>query len=253
MIPSDDAAPRGRAEIPETIDNDWDRFYLEYPDIYDRFAISTPPVVAAAHGLVDFTGKVVIDAGSGTGKSTFALARHARFDVGLEPWEPMRTFAENRLRALGLSNVAFVDAAAPDLPFATKSVDALVSFWSFPWHFPTLGDEGRELGERYIAEAQRVLRPGGYIVANGYAPGWGAGELTALLLPELDEGGRNGDGYMERLGFTYWDFEIEEDYGSVEEAVATYGFIYGRTAIDHLIAHHKSSIRWKPRLYYRQV
>jgi hypothetical protein len=47
--------------------------------------------------------------------------------------------------------------------------------------------------------------------------------------------------------------EIVVDCGSVEEAVATYGFIYGRTAIDYLIAHHKSAIRWKPRLYYRQV
>ena len=88
---------------------------------------------------------------------------------------------------------------------------------------------------------------------TGFATGWGAGELTALLLPELDAGGRNGDEYMERLGFTYRDIEIEEDYGSVEEAVATYGFIYGRTAIDHLIARHQSSIRWKPSLYYPQV
>lgn len=38
---------------------------------------------------------------------------------------------------------------------------------------------------------------------------------------------------MEQLGFSCLDIEIEEDYGSVEEAVATYGFIYRRTAIDH--------------------
>jgi SAM-dependent methyltransferase len=253
MHHDDDATPRSRDTIPETIDNDWDRFYLEYPDVYDRFAISTPPVVAAAHELVDFAGKVVIDAGSGTGKSTFALAKHARLVIGLEPWEPMRAFAERKLRALGLPNVRFVDAAAPDLPFAAQSADALVSFWSFPWHFPTLGAEGRALGARYVAEAKRVLRPGGYVVANGYAPGWGAGELTALLLPELDAGGRNGDENMERLGFTYRDMEIETDYGSVAEAVATYGFIYGRTAIDYLVAHNKSSIRWRPRLYYQQV
>lgn len=63
---------------PETIEGDWDRFYLEFPDVYDRFAVTTPPLVAAAHALVDFTDKVVIDAGSGTGKSTFELAKHAR-------------------------------------------------------------------------------------------------------------------------------------------------------------------------------
>lgn len=203
--------------------------------------------------MADFTDKVIIDAGSGTGKSTFELAKYARSVVGLEPWEPMRAFAERRLRELGLLNVTFVDVASPDLPFDDRSADALVSFWSFPWHFPTLGDEGWELSKRYIAEAKRVLRPGSYVIATGYAPGWGAGELTSLLWPELDEGGRNGDGYMEDLGFSHLDIEIEGDHGSVEEAVATYGFIYGRTAIDHLIAHNKSSIRWKPRLYYQQV
>ena len=138
MRQDDDTAAGSRGDIPETIDNDWDRFYLEYPDIYDRFANTTPPVVAAAHDLVDFTDKVVIDAGSGTGKSTFELAKHARFVFGLEPWEPMRAFAEQRLHELGLPNVAFVDAAAPDLPFADQSADALVSVYSFPWHFPFL-------------------------------------------------------------------------------------------------------------------
>ena len=58
---------------------------------------------------------------------------------------------------------------------------------------------------------------------------------------------------MQRLGFAYRDIEFKADYGSVAEAVATYGFIYGRKAIDYLVAHNKRSIRWKPRLYYQQV
>jgi hypothetical protein len=128
MSQHDEATARRQDEIPETIDNDWDRFYLEYPDIYDRFAISTPPVVAAAHDLIDYSDKIVI--------------------------------------------------------------------------------------------------------ANGTAPGWQAGELTDLLLPELDPGGRDRDHYMERLGFAYQDIDVDGDYGSVEEAVATYGFIYRRKAID---------------------
>jgi SAM-dependent methyltransferase len=250
----DDAALRGRGDIPETIDNDWVRFYREYPDIYDRFAITTPPVVDAAHDLVDFTDTVVIDAGSGTGKSTFALAKYARFVYGVEPWEPMRIFAEQRLREIDLSNVTFIDTAAPNLPFVDQSADALVSFYAFPWHFPFLGEpEGRDLGERYLAEAKRVLRPGSYVIATDNAPGWYGGELAALLLPGLDGGERNRDTYMQRLGFAYQDIEVDADYGSVEEAVATYGFIYGRKAIDYLVAHNKQSILWRPRLYYQQV
>ena len=253
MSQPDDAARLSRDEMPATIDNDWHRFYLEYPDIYDRFAITTPLVVAAAHDLVDFTGKVVVDAGSGTGKSTLALVKHAQFVYGLEPSEPMRAFAERKLRALGLSNVAFVDAAAPDLPLADQSADVLVSVYAFPWHFPFQGDDGRELGARFLTEARRILRPGSYIIASDNAPGWYGGELAALVLPELDEGGRTRDDYMQRLGFAYRDIEIEADYGSVAEAVATYGFIYGHTAIDYLVAHDRQSIRWRPRLYYQQV
>ncbi len=253
MRPHDEAAPRSRGDLPETINNDWDRFYRQYPNLYDRFAITTPPVVAAVHDLANFTDKVVIDVGSGTGKSTFEIARHARFVYGLEPSEPMRTFAEKKLRELGLPNVAFIDAAAPDLPLASRSADALVSVYAFPWHFPVLGEEGRELGGRYIAEAKRVLRPGSFLIATDNAPGWYGGELATLLQPEPDEDGRRRDAYMHQLGFAYRDIDIDADFGSVAEAVATYGFIYGRKAINYLIAHNTSSIRWKPRLYYRQV
>ena len=48
---------------PETIDGDWNRFYLEFPDVYDRFARSTPPAVAAVQAAFDLEDKVVIDTG----------------------------------------------------------------------------------------------------------------------------------------------------------------------------------------------
>ena len=53
-----------RSTRPATIEGDWDRFYVEVPDIYDRFARSTPPAVAAIHKRYDVGGKVVIDAGA---------------------------------------------------------------------------------------------------------------------------------------------------------------------------------------------
>jgi hypothetical protein len=56
-----------------------------------------------------------------------------------------------------------------------------------------------------------------------------------------------------QLGFAYRDIEVEADYGSVAEAVATYGFIYGRQVIDELVAHDTRSIRWRPRLYWQAV
>ena len=245
---------------PETIDGDWDRFYLEFPDVYDRFAVSGPPTVTAVHELFEFAGKVLVDAGSGTGKSTFELARYARFVVGLEPWDPMRQFAARKLRSLGLRNVAFVRGAVEGMPFAPHSVDAIVSFAGFPFWFVDAGEHGRMLGERFVADANRIVRPGGYVIACGGAPGWEMGEPTPILRPGAGEvervhdyiGGRMHD-FMTALGVEYRDLFVEGDYGSVREAVETYGFIYGRKAIDYLIANNKHSIRWKVRVHYRKV
>jgi SAM-dependent methyltransferase len=253
MSHPDDARRVGWHKAPTTIENDWHRFYLEYPEIYDRFAITTPMVVNAMRDLVDFTGKVVIDAGSGTGRSTFALAQHAAFVYGVEPADPMRAVAKQKQRALGVTNVAFIDAAAPELPFADHSADELVSIYAFPWAFPYLGEGGRTLGERFLSESQRVLRPGGCVVVTDNAPGWYGGELVARLQPDLDRDGQTRDAFLQGLGFAFRDIVIEADYGSVEEAVATYGFIYGHQVIADLIAQDTRVIRWRPRLYVKRL
>ena len=58
---------------------------------------------------------------------------------------------------------------------------------------------------------------------------------------------------VQALGFGHRDVLVEGNYGSVREAVETYGFIYGKKAIDYLIANNVSSIRWKVRIHYRTV
>ncbi len=86
--------------LPETIENDWNRFYWDFPDIYDRFAVTTGPVMRRLHEIVGLGGLTVADVGSGTGRSTFEAARFARFVIGIEPWEPMRQFAVMKEREI---------------------------------------------------------------------------------------------------------------------------------------------------------
>ena len=89
-----------RAEArPPTIDGDWDRFYLEFPDVYDRFALHDVRAVEQLTNLFDVAGATIIDSGAGTGLSTFASARCGRFVVGVEPWAPMRQVAIRKARA----------------------------------------------------------------------------------------------------------------------------------------------------------
>ena len=250
----------GSGTRPETIEGDWNRFYLEFPDVYDRFAANTGQTVAAVHKMFGFAGKVLLDVGSGTGRSTFELAKHARFVVGLEPWAPMRAFAVERLRSLRLRNVAFVRGAVEHMPFAPHSADLIVSFAGFPFWFVDAGERGRRLGEQFLADCDRIVRPGGSVVAVGGAPGWEMGEPTPVLQSGPGEAERvheriNGrvHAYMTALGFAHRDVFVEGDYGSVREAVETYGFIYGRRAIDYLLTNNQHSVRWKLRIHDRPV
>jgi hypothetical protein len=58
---------------------------------------------------------------------------------------------------------------------------------------------------------------------------------------------------LEPHGFRFRDITIVADYGSVEEAVATYGFIFGDKAIDYLLDHQTSRLQWTLRIYYCQA
>ncbi len=58
----------------------------------------------------------------------------------------------------------------------------------------------------------------------------------------------------EQFGFNGCEeIVVDADYDSVQEAVETYGFIYGQKAIDWLIASNLSSVRWKLRIYSIKV
>ncbi|MCH7699948.1 MAG: class I SAM-dependent methyltransferase, partial [Chloroflexi bacterium] len=109
--------------VPETIDQDWERFYTEFPDIYDRFAVTSPVVATKIDKLFGVRDKIVVDVGSGTGRSTFALAEKARLVIGVDPWPAMRQFAVAKARQTRVRNVAFLEGVAQRLPLRDRSVD----------------------------------------------------------------------------------------------------------------------------------
>jgi ubiquinone/menaquinone biosynthesis C-methylase UbiE len=222
---------------PETIENRWDILYERYPEVYEAFASYPydPRPVDVVNRLFPLAGKVVVDGGSGTGKSAFALAEYAARVIGVEPEAAMRSVAEQRLRESKLANVSFVAGAAEALPFAAASVDVVTAFTAST-DFP---------------EALRVLKPGGLIVRVDVAPDWYGGDLNAVIddpTPELAIGSRR---LVEEWGCSIQDFDSIQEYGSTENIVRTYGFIFGRNAIDYLRKTGKTSIRWRFRIHYR--
>jgi hypothetical protein len=58
--------------------------------------------------------------------------------------------------------------------------------------------------------------------------------------------------FIEEFQFDYRDIFSVQEYGTVEHIVSTYGFIFGKKAIDYLKQTKKTAIRWKFRVYWRE-
>lgn len=228
---------------PETIENRWDILYNEYPEVYDEFASVpyTPNWVAFLGKIlkIDWSKKTVVDVGSGSGLSTFDLAPHAKLVIGVEPDDAMRKLAVKNARKRNIKNVRFVKGWANKIPLETDSADEVVAFTA-PLDYE---------------ESKRITREGGFLISIDVAPKWYGGELAPIILGKkrVSEGeARVHKKYCE-LNFRYKDFFQTQEYGSLEKIISTYGFIFGKKAIDYLKKHNKTSIKWKWRIHYRRV
>jgi ubiquinone/menaquinone biosynthesis C-methylase UbiE len=222
---------------PETIENRWDILYRDYPEIYDAFSSFPyhPRWVDVVNREFSLAGKSVVDNGSGTGKSSFALAEYAARVIGVEPEAAMRSLAEEALADRRLDNVEFLEGSAEAIPLTDESVDVVTAITA----------------STDVPEALRVLKPGGLILQLDVASDWYGGELNQIInhpTPELTAGNRR---LVEGLGFSRLEFDSVQEYGSTENIMCTYGFIFGRNAIDYLERSGKTSIRWRFYLHYR--
>lgn len=232
---------------PESIENRWDILYRDYPEVYEEFAQieKQPNAVDYLCRQFPLAGKVVADVAAGTGASTFKLAQYAAFVIGIEPEAAMRAIALAEQRARGVANVRFEAGTAEAIPLADRSVDAVVAVTSAN---PDVA--------AFAAECERIVRPGGLALRIDIAPGWYGGDLAPIILGEAradppSELAR--EAILERLGYAYHDFFMDQDYGTVEKAVRTYGFIFGKRTIDHIRAHDITTIRWKARIRFKRV
>jgi len=237
-------------ERPETLENRWDILYRDYPEVYEEFA-SIPyskSWLDTARRITGFRGKVVADIGSGTGKSTFEVARYSKRVIGIEPEGAMRKISVEKVGELGLTNVSFMEGRAERIPLADDAVDMTIAVTAASFY-------NKENMKSFSSEAERITRKGGHILVVESAPGWYGGELAHVILGRRRTTWTETwkDRVFEELGFKRRDFYLSSNYGTVENAVRTYGFIFGKKAIDHIRANEKTIIKWKARIYYKQV
>lgn len=128
----------------------------------DRYAESWPhrggpdldALVAGAEPGPDAT---VLDVGCGAGHTAFALAAKAARVVALDRTGAMLDQTRRGAAARGLANVDVRTGDAEALPFEDASFDVVASRLA-AHHFPHV--------ERFVAEAFRVLRPGGRLLVS---------------------------------------------------------------------------------------
>lgn len=228
----------------------WD-YYTQLPGIYHRFALSTDAAVEMLHRFRPLTGLRVLDVAAGTGRSAFAMAKHAAHVTGVEPEALMRDYAIARLRERGLANVEFLEGSTHEMPPLEPTDDLATSFHGPPF----LADADDNVNRRELRELIRVLRnhlcPDGAIAFVMAIPRWRHQYLREAGIsgyPSYDPERRIESALFEE-GFTATDALLRLDFGTLDEALATYGYIYGPDAIDWLLARQSPVIEWGNRVY----
>lgn len=123
---------------------------------YDRTRGGEGRAVAAAEAVCELLpgeARTVVDVACGTGIVSTRLRGPGRVVVGVDISAGMLAYARPRLAG------AVARADATRLPIADRAVDAVLFMW-------LLHLVDAEVGERAVAEAARVLRPGGVLVST---------------------------------------------------------------------------------------
>ncbi len=136
---------------------------------YDRSRIALGAEIIAgllAAGAKPLEELALLDAGCGTGNYSAALAEHVGRITAVDLSAEMLAVARAKLAdAAAAGRVAFHEASIDALPFPEASFDA-VMFNQVLHHLEDGTDPAYGGHRRALAEAQRVLRPGGRVIVN---------------------------------------------------------------------------------------
>lgn len=103
--------------------------------------------------LADFTDKVVLDLGSGTGRLAFAAAEKAKRVYASEPTDMLREYLRDKISCENIKNVIVLDGTIEQVPYEDNTFDIVMS--------------GHVVGDDYdreIEELTRVTKNGGFII-----------------------------------------------------------------------------------------
>ncbi len=149
-----DYGPVADGDLPAVRDTllweiaDW-IVYQREPETYDTAAPVGWDLDAVAQ-KVALDGKVVIDAGAGTGRVAFAVAPLARHVFAVEPVATLRRFVRDKAATSRIGNLFVLDGLLSAIPLPAGTADVLLTHQAIGW----------ELAPE-LAEVERVVKEGG--------------------------------------------------------------------------------------------
>ena len=194
------------------------------PDLYRKLGEMVDPgrkVLAALERIVPLSGKRIADVGTGIGHYPMLLARRTARTYGIESDPTLLGEARQRASEAHQPNIRMVEGAPTALPLRDAAVDIVLHGLI----------EAEDAALPAIAEALRVLRPGGRLVVIGY---YGRDDVAPLLEPEVVAYARQAtqrrSGWWLRHGFKIKVVHARLDLRDVEAAHAILPRLYGDRA-----------------------
>ncbi len=129
---------------------------------------------------VDIDGKVVVDAGAGTGRLAFAVSPVVDHVYAVEPVATLRGYMRDKAAQLGIENLFVSDGFLHAIPLPSGCADVVMTRQAIGWNL-----------DEELPEIERVLKPDGialHLAGMPHPAPQGDGLHTALL----DHGYRPG-------------------------------------------------------------
>lgn len=140
-------------------------YFSDIAENWDRLRALHYPEAAIEAAILDLVGdqpiERVVDLGTGTGRMLTLLAAHVQDAEGLDMSHHMLTVARANLNRAKASHIRVRQGDVTHTPFEARSADLVIVHQVL--HY-------LEQPEDVLAEAARILRPGGRLIVVDFAP-----------------------------------------------------------------------------------
>jgi SAM-dependent methyltransferase len=215
------------------------------PELHARLGDVIDPdrkVLAALERILPLSGKRIADVGTGIGHYPMLLARRMGRTYGIESDPALLKAARDRATASHQPNIRIVEGEPTALPLHDAAVDIVLS--------GRIDPDDSSLPA--VAEAMRVLRPGGRLIVIGY---YGRDDVRALLEPEVVahalEATQRRTGWWLRNGFKIKVVHARLDLRDEATAQELLVRLYGDRGRAFLMGPHRTSLELKLGLFHR--